>query len=105
MTTLRVGIEGETGSGKSTVLLLLAQYLSTLGYTVEIPNHLVGLGVNTEVLHRPTSEQTLAVFTEQNLDSTISDNVAVASTNPDNSDMFKDYKCLEEQIKTCYAKS
>lgn len=61
---IEIRISGDTSSGKSTVLVLIAQYLNSLGYTIGIPQHLVGLSVNVELLREDHCQSTLVKLRE-----------------------------------------
>jgi Tfp pilus assembly pilus retraction ATPase PilT len=63
---LEISIAGNTASGKSTVLVLVAQYLNSLGYTVGVPKHLIGLGVNVDLLREQQCKSTLIKLRELN---------------------------------------
>ena len=63
--SLTIRISGPLASGKSTVLVLLADTLRGLGYKVEIPKHLEGLHVNTDLLYAGKTENTEVCFIEE----------------------------------------
>lgn len=60
---LRIEVIGDECSGKSTVLVICADYLASLGYTVVVPRHLRGLHINLDVLTEPRRNKTI-VFSE-----------------------------------------
>ena len=61
---IQVIVSGELATGKSTVLMLMAQYLNSLGYTVGLPTNLRGLQVNPELIDEKQCKNTIIKFKE-----------------------------------------
>lgn len=64
MKELSIAISGENNTGKSTVLVVLAQKMAELGYQVSVPDHVVGLNVNESALSPSTCQETHLTFVE-----------------------------------------
>lgn len=65
MQNLTVTVSGGPVSGKSTVIALLAQVLRGLDYNVQVPKHLIGLGIHEEALSTMQCETTNVRFVEK----------------------------------------
>ena len=61
---IQVTVSGELATGKSTVLMLMAQYLNSIGYTVGLPTNLRGLQVNPELIDEEQCKNTIIKFKE-----------------------------------------
>ena len=61
---IQVTVSGDLATGKSTVLMLMAQYLNSLGYTVGLPTNLRGLQVNPELIDEEQCKNTIIKFKE-----------------------------------------